>query len=321
MKRISIFCIIMLLLTLCGCQKQPEPDNIPKANHSNINAAQSEKNEPEQPQDTSSTEPIIDGIESNSGEAVSSYDPADFSDAPIRTPNSSLVLDISPKTVTEIINAVVPNGLIVTGRAYGTRVSYDDGINSGTKTNFLIDHVFYGDVLSGNTVTVSEGYVLRTDGEETFIDCLSNNYSYLQNDEYVLLLLMPSTILEGCYTPAQFALPIGEDCTEWSESYMTSLLDYFRGDKSVYAHPEDYSYTKTFQFKNGKTEEMPVYVIAQIWPQKNLSDAEMIAEMQDNLLVYLASEYKIKIWPTEHVNYSGTHCARTVSNMAKWQYP
>jgi len=329
MKRISIFCIIMLLLTLCGCRKELTSDKTLIAGGSSIKAEHTEESKPieeetEQPQEDNSNEMIISGIEDVSGIALSSFDLSDYPNLDSRISSNFSYMDISPQTAEEIMNAVGTTGLIVTGYAYGTRVNagLEETKTICTKTKFLIDHVFYGDALAGETIIIGEDYELRNnDNDEVFLYSISRNYSFLQDNEYVLLVLEAYPEISDCYFPTQRALPIGEDCTEWSESYMTSLLDYFRGDKSVYAHPEDYSYTKTFQFKNGKTEELPVYVTAQIWPQKNLSDAEMIAEMQDNLLVYLASEYKIKIWPTEHVNYSGTHCARTVSNMAKWQYP
>ncbi|MBQ7089533.1 MAG: hypothetical protein IJN82_00270, partial [Clostridia bacterium] len=142
--------------------------------------------------------------------------------------------------------------------------------------------------------------------------CISKNHSYLQNNEYVLAILKPSFRNDGAYATVHKALPVSEDCDEWNEEYLDSLLDYFRGDTSTYRYPKD-----TVLTHNG----YPVIVEAPDWPQRDISNEDLLEEMQDNLLIYLATELKIKIWPADHINYNGNHTGSTIRNIIRWQYP
>jgi len=43
--------------------------------------------------------------------------------------------------------------------------------------------------------------------------------------------------------------------------------------------------------------------------------------MQDNLFIYLATEMKVKIWPTTHINYTGEFPGISGTGTAQWQLP
>lgn len=302
MKVTVLLFIVLTLLGLCGCQaNKPQAEGSP-----DVLTAPNFPNEKEQ------EGVIMDAVQAVGGTAVPAYDPKDYADLPTRTNTTAILSDTTPKTTAQLQEQLGTSGLIVSGYATGNRISYDEDGAFYTKAQFIIDRVFLGSVSPGTTITVSEGYVVRENKKETFIYAYDPEHSYLQNDEYVLLIAKPSKLAPGCYTPIHNPLPIATDCAEWSEEYLDRLLDYFRGDPSTYVRPQDEVYTE-----NGYLikEEAPD------WPRREISNEEMIAELQDNLLIYLATELRIKIWPTEHINYVDEHCGRTKHNMQRWQLP
>ncbi|MBQ8894816.1 MAG: hypothetical protein IJ043_10475 [Clostridia bacterium] len=40
------------------------------------------------------------------------------------------------------------------------------------------------------------------------------------------------------------------------------------------------------------------------WPERDISNEALLAEMSGNILLHTATEYKIAIWPYGHKNYT-----------------
>ena len=301
MKKIISILSVLTLLCLCGCGSGNDAN--PLGATPPLTSAETR---------TDST--ITEDFESQSqGTTVHSYDPKDYKNPKRRTSQNSMSVNHHAKTVDEVLENIQDQGLIASGFAYGNRTSVEESLYYATKTQFKIDHVFYGNASPEDTITINESYLLKVDENgEPYIRCISENHSYLQNNEYVLVILKPSFKNDGAYATVHKALPVSEDCNEWSEEYLDSLLDYFRGDTSTYRIPTD-----TVYMYNG----YPVLETAPDWPQRDISNEALIEEMQDNLLIYLATELKIKIWPTEHINYNGNHTGSSINSMIKWQYP
>lgn len=306
-KRTLSIILLIALLCLGGCTAK-EPTLSPTG------STIENETENKTPPITSTEESFSSDAPAVDPPALGIYDPEEYTDVPTRQDESAMVVDISSKTVSELLERAGEDLIVVTGRAYGNREGIYKSFNYFyTRTLFEIDKVFAGNVTPNTTITINEGYVMRSDGTDTFLYCLNPyTHSYLKNGEYVLMLLRPSPYpeIEG-YITSHNQIPIGEDCDEWSEEYLTRMLDFFRGDSSTFRVKKAYVDTAA----NG----LPIYVEPPKWQPREISNEDLIAEMKENLLIYLATELKIKIWPTSHVNYEENHCDLTKRNLSKWQ--
>ena len=322
MKRIQILCLF-LALCLCGCAaKQESADSFDTLTAPEFTAPSEETEAPPADDAEIPAEELPDGVPP-AGQALSTYDLDDYGTLRTHSYTMGTIVNVAPKTVEEIMERIGPNGLIVSGYAIGERIGVEKNETSFyTKTQFKVDHVFYGEAVSGESITIMEDYILKANEKEVFIYRIGRTNSFLRNEEYVLLLLTPTgSSYPGMYTPARFAMPVAEDCDEWSEDYLDSLLDFFRGDPATYAYGEDGARSFTVKNADGTEREVIYYQPGKRWPQREISNEALIEEMQDNLLVYLATEFKIKIWPTEHVNYVPAHNSGTQAQLNPWQFP
>ncbi|MBQ3085160.1 MAG: hypothetical protein IJC46_06905 [Clostridia bacterium] len=323
MKRIQILCLF-LVLCLCGCAaKQESADSFETLTTPEFTAPSEEKESTQADDADITADEAPDGCAPLNSHVLPTYDLDDYGYLKSYTYSMGTVIDTTPQTVDKIMEMMGPNGLIVSGYAFGERTGIEKtDINFHTRTQFKVDHVFYGNVASGDTIVIKEDYVLKSNGKETYIYSMGQPYSFLKNGEYVLMILRQAKSLEpGVYGPVRNAMPVAEDCDEWSEDYLDSLLDFFRGDPATYAYGEDGMRSYTVTDPDGSKREVIYYQPGKRWPQREISNEALIEEMQDNLLVYLATEFKIKIWPTEHVNYVPAHNGGTQAQLNPWQFP
>lgn len=223
-----------------------------------------------------------------------------------------------PKTTDGIMADIGENGLILSGQAVGNRISYKNKNGKyRSLMQFKVDHVFYGDMQAGETITVADVPILLLD-ENDKPYYISPNHRILQNGEYVLLLLSSEKEDNGAYKLAYPYLTVGKDCADWSEESLTQLLDYYRGDPSTYKELGEYTEIQEAYDENGNLYYKEKHRDAYVWPKKDLSNEAMIEELKDNLLIRLASEYKIKIWPELHINYKGSNDWFLKCHLSRW---
>ena len=123
----------------------------------------------------------------------------------------------------------------------------------------------------------------------------------------LIFLLLIATLLcsAGCSKKSSDSESVNRLPATESQSEETT-------QSSTYKIPENLVYTV-----NG----YPVIQTPPGWPQRDISNEDLIEEMKENVLFYIATELKLKIWPTEHVNYVGNHGGSASDSMYYWQYP
>lgn len=226
-------------------------------------------------------------------------------------PGPYVVYDDKKTSYETVMDSIGEDGLIVVGSAFGER----EGLMNPyympfTKTQFKIEKVLYG-TAPGDTVTVTEYYFpdfTTENSREAPCICYGTRfYSFLKNNNRVLLFLKKNTIdylekgteKEHLYAQAYYSLPVPKNYTEYSEEGLNSLLDYYRGEETAY--------------KKG---------YAKRWPQGTRSNDEVLEEQTDNVLVQLAVNQKILIWPDGHANFEGCSFPYQVRRgLREWSNP
>ena len=219
--------------------------------------------------------------------------------------------EMSDFTFPFIMNRIEENGgFIVSGRACGKRIGVDprahemtvyEDPSAYTLTEFEIEKVFYGEPTS-KSIVVREGYCPVVTHNVYQIEYTSD-YSGLKNDQTVLLFLIPDG--KGHYKPTYYQFPLQEDYAEYSEDYLTEMLDYYRGKESVYKYNEKPLYAGQVELENGESAVVATGFSTR-WPKSDLTNQEMLEKFSDNILIQVAARYKIKLWPTGHIKYEST---------------
>ena len=328
MKRmLAFFTVLVITFTLFGCRLQSEEEfetlDVPTQSSSTKQPsgeqpkeeALGEAEEPLLSEETPATEsenPSTDGAGLVFVEPEDKKITFEFEDCEglqlIPHENFSLycmvdaVYPMERKTYETVMDSIGEDGLIVVGSAFGQREGQLIRTHiPTTKTQFKIEKVIYG-TAPGDTVTVMEHYFPdftddNTQGEPCI--CLEMPYSFLKNNNRVLLFLKKDPAEENLYNQVYYCLPVPKNYTEYSEEGLNSLLDYYRGEESAY--------------KKG---------YAKRWPQVTRSNDEVLEEQTDNVLVQLAVNQKILIWPDGHANFEGCSFPYQVrQGLREWSYP
>ncbi len=186
------------------------------------------------------------------------------------------------------------NCSVIAGRAFGTRTA-----NPRVLTQFSVEKVYAGpDVPDQITVGESFGVYTNKENNEPYILSLGYDKTPLVNDQPTLLFVFPHSEDKDLYLTALLTIPLPEDHQDYDEEYLTELLDYFRGDRSAYKYPELTIKDVIIEGRPIPTEYGGVY-----WPTREISDEALLEEMNDHILLRLATDYKIKIWPFDHAQY------------------
>ena len=186
------------------------------------------------------------------------------------------------------------NGSVIAGRAFGTRTA-----NPRILTQFSVEKVYAGpDVPDQITVSESFGVYTNKENNEPYIVRFGYDDEPLANDQPMLLFVVPHSTEKDLYATVLLTIPLPEDHQNYDEEYLTELLDYFRGDRTAYKYPE---LTVTEITVDGS----PFYIGkgGHYWPTREISDEALLEEMNDHILLRLATDYKIKIWPAGHREY------------------
>ncbi|MBR6794086.1 MAG: hypothetical protein IKM48_07020 [Clostridia bacterium] len=181
---------------------------------------------------------------------------------------------------------------IVAGRAYGTRSA-----TPYIMTNFLVEKVYAG-IEVPQKITIRESLILKYNADKTpYLQCRGYARAPLSDDP-VLLAIRPRAEEKGVYQIKLIAIPLTEDYQQYDEEYLTEFLDFFRGKRSAYRYPD--------QVETEIVVDGYPMIFAQggnRWPEQNADNEEMLEQLKDNILVQLVKNYKIKLWPSGHINY------------------
>lgn len=195
------------------------------------------------------------------------------------------------------------NGIIVAGYAHGTRKGYrNEYLQPKTETSFQIEQVYFGDV-SQEKITVLEKYSPIIDVDNPYVEYDGPQYSMLKDNEKVLLFLSP-TSRDGVYFPIYYEIPLPKNYQNFDANAKKELLDFYRGNKDMYQNVQSSIQKEEVQLSGGAIENKYVFTESIYWSEQEISDEELLEKMNEHILVRLATEYKIKIWPENHIHFS-----------------
>lgn len=198
-----------------------------------------------------------------------------------------------PRTYQELMDSLGENGVIVIGHAVGIREAHV-ATNKTTLTDFSVERVLYGNIATSK-IKIQESYcpIIKED-TDSYIYYFGNWKTMLKNDRRTLLYLKPSKNHEGIYLTCYYELPLPEDYAVYDPTYLAELLDFYRGKQEMIRMEET----------TASGEEQFVFKGAGI-PVLTNTDEEMLAMLDDHILVQTATRFQIKIWPKKHIRYSG----------------
>lgn len=276
MKRFLIWILMLVVLfSICGCNNSATPESELLDVESSFKTEQSKGNEEKEPMRFE--EKVLYGLPT--------------------VDNENAELRPFPETLEEMLDRLGENGSIAAGYPAGTRESYSDQI--ATLTDFAVEKVYWGAELPAQ-IKVKEKYALRTDSAgKMYIEERGYDSSRLANDQAALLFLMPSTGEEGVYQLCFVFIPLPDDYQSYDDAYLTEFLDYFRGVRSVYEYPEQVIVPTEMHGSLINVEYGGTY-----WPEQNITNEALLEQMKDHLLIQLATEFKLKLWPYGHGQYA-----------------
>ncbi len=208
--------------------------------------------------------------------------------------NTAIDLREFPSTFEEFLKRLEEsNCSIVAGRAFGTRSA-----NPSVVTKFSVEKNYAGPTVP-TQINVQENFGVYSDQmNEPYLLSLGYDYFPILNDQPTLLFIYPHSQKKDLYLTDLIPIPLPEDHQNYDEEYLTELLDYFRGDRSAYKYPELTIKETVIEGRAILAEYGGVY-----WPTREISDEALLEEMNDHILLRLATDYKIKIWPFDHAQY------------------
>ncbi len=198
----------------------------------------------------------------------------------------------------DLMQFIGEDGLIVAARAHGDRIGHPNSRYTWTKVK--IEKVFYGTAPS-NEIRVQEDYSPVMENGKNYI-IYTSDYSRLKDDELVLLFLSNlGPEIEG-YRVVYYQIPLQEGYQNYSEEYLTELLDFYRGNSQVYKQKKQENKEPELTVE-GNEYNLIISDMGDSWPKKNLSNKEMLEELSDNILVQVAANHKVCLWPSGHAKF------------------
>ncbi len=282
--------IIVILLSLNGCKAT---DPLYGEESAKVDTY-SEKTEPgDSTEDSSQTAPEPE-------KTTLRYEAEDLEGVPLSETTDTGMRSIFPATLSAMKEELGETGSIIAGRAFGTRES--PAPNNFTLTSFSVEKVYWGkDVPS--EITVIERYALRYDEDNNpYLFTYGYECDQLENDQPTLLFIQPSDLSPTTYRIHYVPFPLPADHQSYTDEYLTEFLDYFRGDRSAYQYPEP---TTSEAIIGG--DHLTVEYGGTYWPEQDISDEELLQQLGDHLIVRLAAELKIKLWPYVHREYGANN--------------
>lgn len=303
-QRIILLMLVAACILTCGCKQETDDfETLPNA----ALGVGIEKTPETEAEEVKPHEPPIKEIVS---EAEPFFEDLDFDNALFMSDQVKVDYWPPARTYSELTQELdYDNGIIVAGYAHGLRKRFPEKIMFyRTETTFRVEQVYYG-TLTQTEITIIEPYYPVMKGERLCIQCSGYEYSMLKNHQKVLMFLCP-TNQEGVYFPVYYELPLPEDYQDYDETAQKELLDFYRGKKEAY--PEELRHNtqriekEIIEFPDGTVQEQ-YYMVGSagpVWPERNISDEALLEEMRDHILIRLATDFKIKLWPKNHLRFS-----------------
>ena len=308
-KTIIFLLIISLFLSLCSCKSSIPTEQAATLGPQETILASDEQQKSEPDVSNDSTIPPQNETLYHEGQAIDNL--------PIRTNNLNSFLPPST-TYSELIKSVGDDGLIVVGYAEGLREGHSP--EGYTLTDFVVQSVYYGEIDPDQKIRICESFILKNSTNEAYIYQNGNGNTYLKDNQLVLLFLAKENSIENTYYPVFYEIFLPSDYNNFTDTYLTELFDYFRGNREMYQYPE-----MILVEKNEGSEEAPnqVYIAygGSYWPKQSISDTELIAQMNDHILMQTVMKYKIKIWPSGHKQYYANNLPEETQGMRFISYP
>lgn len=199
-------------------------------------------------------------------------------------------------TYSRVMEELGEGGIIAAGYATGKRKSVYNQGSFYTKTSFVVTEVYKGR-LKPSTIELHEAYAVLEKMGERYYDTREEQV-FLPDDLQVLVFLKPLGL--GKYKPCWRFIPLTEDYKAYDEAYLKSVLAFFRGDKSQYIADAPWAETHKSIYTG---EEVDIEYYLDFWPTREIDDTALLQELNDHLLIRLATEYKLALWPYGHKNF------------------
>ncbi len=319
MKQFFAWCaILLLLMSLCGCRREQADDNalfVPDTPPSEIYTA----DDPSKQEQNANqygyynnykklSQEQLNGITTlkNGDEKVYRYDPEVLSQLPSQVSPNTMKMQGLIYCYSDLMELIGTNGIIAAGYATGLRETHNKlGEIGYTLTDFVVTDLYYGSE-TASAIKIKEGHLLMLEDGYGYYYVPSKDTSILKNNKKVLLYLSKEE-KTGYYTISYPHIPLSADYRNYNDAYLTGLLDFFRGDKTEYRNQEKPAGAQPTPSTvvNGQTVYYYDLIPTFFWPEREISDEDLLAEMNDHVVVRTATEYKIVIWPYGHKNYTG----------------
>lgn len=313
-----IILTVVLLSSLCGCNQSTVTEHATisdlveteKKHQDNQNT----ENEPLENDDT--TEEIVTPVMPEITKIQ--FDDRNYTNVKLHDVSKADYLSV-PQTYSELKNWLeYDGGIIVAGYAYGKRNGYlEDEVY--TLTKFQIEKIYMGQV-EQPSICIRENYCPNIINDEEVIMYQGHKFTQLKDGQRTLLYLLP-TRETGVYEPIYYEIPLPEDYQSFNDAEKNEILDYYRGKPSVYKKTEGDSYSEMIQNPDGTVTITHHIVNNNYWPERNLSNADLLKEMQDHILLQTVAEYNIKIWPQGHIRYSAKENPFSNTGIALLSHP
>ncbi|MBQ6823034.1 MAG: hypothetical protein IJP27_00130 [Clostridia bacterium] len=330
MKRITVFILVlMLLFSMVGCRREKEeeafnevysPQSNPETNEteSSIETPATEQvpedvpdqpeDIPEQPEDVPEQPEDVpeqpeDVPEQPEVKIVPDRDYTGWEQRKSVDKNISQNSDVyfAPTTFSEILRHINGNASVLIGHAVGERTCFYKEDDWYSHTRFKIDKVLEGDI-TDSEITILEGFYPYETEKERYL--LYDSVSpILRNDQPTLVIaykMHSEKYGKNIYNLWYGQMPLPKDYNDYSEEYLTELLDYYRNKPGTSTKSAGKTGAEEVTLEDG--QEAIIYYGP---PKKelNYSNEEMLELMKEQVLVQLAVRYKVKIWPKYHVKF------------------
>lgn len=282
-------------------QKKEEDTTVEK--EENTSPQPEQKNE----EDTTAEQEKIPVYQSNAeGSLVFDFDDMQLTqfvneDGAVVNHNADRTYYFPPKYMhySDLMEEIGENGVIAAGYATGMRESFWKQSERYTMTDFVITDVYRGAVAQKN-IKIKEDYAVILKGDaRVFKGRHSDKFFHLKNDLQVLVFLKPEE--DGSLALKYRYIPLTEDYKNYTDETLASILDFFRGDKKQYITTKGTWSELSERKEHG--QHTRTYTV-RYWPQRKVSDQALLEELNDHLLIRIATEYKIALWPYGHKNFN-----------------
>ncbi len=308
--------IFVLLFSLCGCNQVKVTEHAAISDLVETEQSNKQYTEKETLENDDITEEMA-AVEKTEVREIQ-FDDEDHTNKKLYDVSTADYLSV-PQTYSELKNWLNHDkGIILAGYAFGKRHGYL-GKEIYTLTEFQVEKVYMGQV-EARSIRIRENYCPNTMGGEEVLQYQGHRFTQLKDGQKTLLYLLP-TKMAGVYEPIYYEIPLPEDYQNLSDTEKGEIFAFYRGDPAVYKKVPGESYTEMVQNPDGTISMVHHIAGEQYWPERTLSNEELLRELQEHILLQTVEEYHIKIWPMGHIRYSAKENSFSKEGMVSLSIP